>query len=107
MEDLIEEIRQRTGLPTDTVVEVVTIVTEYVRRALPDDLVQQVAGHLGAAADSASGVADSTRTTATRASAAAASTASSLVDAATGAAATTVGMAKDVVNTVTQDDTER
>ncbi len=61
MEDLITEIQERTGLPADKVLEVVTMVTDYLRNALPDDLVRQVSSYLGAAAESAGGVAGSAR----------------------------------------------
>jgi hypothetical protein len=53
VEDLIRDIQERTGLSTDTVLEVVTMVTDYMRNALPEDLVVQVTTHLGNAAESA------------------------------------------------------
>lgn len=106
MDDLIEDIRQRTGLPTETVVEVVTMVTEYVRAALPDDLVQQVADHLGTAATTATGAAETTRTAAARAGTSAAGAASAIIGAAAGAASSTVGMAQDAVSGVTGNDDE-
>ena len=55
MEDLIKDIQERTGLPADKVLEVVTMVTDYMRNALPDELVTQVTSYLGAAAETASG----------------------------------------------------
>lgn len=53
MDDLIKNIQERTGLPADTVLEVVTMVTDYLRNALPDDLVRQVTSYLNRAAESA------------------------------------------------------
>ncbi len=58
MEDLIAQIQEKTGLPADKVLEVVTIVTEYLKERLPDDLVEQIttylAGAVGVASDTAS-----------------------------------------------------
>jgi hypothetical protein len=53
VEDLIRDIQERTGLSTETVLEVVTMVTDYMRNALPEDLIAQVTTHLGNAAESA------------------------------------------------------
>ncbi|MDJ0792246.1 MAG: hypothetical protein QNJ71_10155, partial [Acidimicrobiia bacterium] len=63
MEDLIQDIQRRTGLPTETVVEVVTMVADYIRSAVPEDLVDQVAVYLGKAAETAGGAAGSARST--------------------------------------------
>ncbi len=52
MEDLIKDIQERTGLSADKVLEVVTMVTDYMRNALPDDLVAQITGYLNEAATS-------------------------------------------------------
>ena len=46
MEDLINDIQEKTGLPADKVLEVVTMVADYMRNALPDDLVAHVASYL-------------------------------------------------------------
>ncbi len=63
MEDLIKDIQERTGLSADKVLEVVTMVTDYMRNALPDDLVAQITKYLSDAAtspgDSASDVVNS------------------------------------------------
>lgn len=93
MEDLIKDIQDRTGLPADKVLEVVTMVTEYLRNALPEELVQQVSGYLGSAADSAGGVADSARNVA----ASSASAASGAVSSATDVAQSAFNVAKDAV----------
>lgn len=93
MEDLIKDIQERTGLPADKVLEVVTMVTEYLRNALPDDLVQQVSSYLGTAVDSATGVAGSARDVASSS----ASTASDAISSATEIAQSAFNVAKDAV----------
>ena len=60
MEDLIAEIRDKTGLPTEKVLEVVTMVTDFMRQQLPDDLVQSITAYLGDAAGLAGGAAAGT-----------------------------------------------
>jgi hypothetical protein len=101
VEDLIKDIQQRTGLPADKVLEVVTMVTDYLRNALPDDLVRQVTSYLGAAADSAGNAAGTARTTASSAGSAAASGANELVGRAGGLAASALTTAKDVISDMT------
>ena len=101
VEDLIKDIQERTGLPADKVLEVVTMVTDYMRRALPDDLVHVIASYLGSAADQATTAADTARSTATTATTAAAGAASSVVGMATGMASQALDMAKDAVTAVT------
>lgn len=54
MDDLIKDIQAKTGLSAEKVLEVVTMVADYMKSALPEDLVAQVAEYLGGAA-SASG----------------------------------------------------
>jgi len=103
MEDLIRDIQERTGLSADTVLEVVTMVTDYMRQALPEDLVEQISAYLGAAADSAGGAAGSARSTASSATSAAAAGASGLVDAASGVAASAFAMAKDTLDNIAAD----
>ncbi|MEZ5175989.1 MAG: hypothetical protein R2823_07270 [Acidimicrobiia bacterium] len=81
MEDLIKEIRDRTGLPTDKVVEVVTIVTDFLKENLPKDLIDQMTAAMAqaasAAGDSASAAGGAAATGATGALSAAAGIASS------------------------------
>lgn len=103
MDDLIRDIQERTGLSADTVLEVVTMVTDYMRQALPDDLVEQVSAYLGAAAESASGAAGSARTTASSATSAAAAGASGLIDAASGVTASAFAVAKDTLDTIANE----
>jgi len=59
MEDLIAQIQEKTGLPADKVLEVVTIVTDYMKERLPDDLIEQVTAYLSEAAGVATGAAGS------------------------------------------------
>lgn len=94
MEDLITEIQERTGLPADKVLEVVTMVTDYLRNALPDELVKQVSSYLGMAAESATTVAG----TAKNAASTGASTASGAIGTATGMAQSAFNAAKGAVS---------
>jgi len=41
VEDLIRDIQEKTGLSADKVLEVVTMVTDYMKSVLPDELVAQ------------------------------------------------------------------
>jgi hypothetical protein len=52
VEDLIADIQEKTGLSADKVLEVVTMVADYMKNALPDELVTQIASYLGEAASS-------------------------------------------------------
>lgn len=85
MEDLIKEIQERTGLSADKVLEVVTMVTDYMRNALPDDLVNQVAEYLSNVAaspsDTASGAVDVAADLAGKAAETTASTITSVIGA--------------------------
>lgn len=85
MEDLITDIQEKTGLSTDTVLEVVTMVADYMRQALPDDLVTQITTYLGEAAvssgETATGVIASATDVAARAAGSTASAVSSAIDA--------------------------
>lgn len=57
VEDLIKEIQDRTGLSADKVLEVVTMVTDHMKNALPEDLVAQIAAYLGDAASTSAATA--------------------------------------------------
>lgn len=87
MEDLINDIQEKTGLSTDTVLEVVTMVADYMRQALPDDLVAQVTAYLGNAAtspgDTATDVIASATDVAAKAAGSTASAVTSVIDAVT------------------------
>ena len=52
MEDLIADIQEKTGLSADKVLEVVTMVADYMKNALPEELVDKIATYLGEAASS-------------------------------------------------------
>lgn len=105
VEDLIKDIQARTGLPADKVLEVVTMVTEYMRNALPDDLVAQVTQYLGSAAEQAGGAAGTARSAAASATAAAATAATGVLGAASDAAGTAYSAARTAVNdALTNDD---
>ena len=85
MEDLINEIQEKTGLSADKVLEVVTMVADYMRQALPDDLVVQITDYLGDAAsspgDTAGGVITSATDVAAKAAGSTASAVTSVLDA--------------------------
>jgi len=103
MEDLIRDIQERTGLSADAVLEVVTMVTEYMRQALPEDLVEQISAYLGAAADSAGGAAGSASSTASSATSAAAAGASGLLEMASDVTASAFAVAKDTLDNLAAD----
>ncbi len=85
MEDLIHDIQEKTGLPADKVLEVVTMVSDYMRAALPDELVAQIASYLGDAAtspgDTAADAVTSATDFATRAAESTAAAVGSVMDA--------------------------
>ncbi len=85
VEDLIKDIQERTGLSTDKVLEVVTMVTDYMKNALPDDLVAQVTRYLSEAAaspgESASGAVSTAAEMASKAAETAATTIGSVLGA--------------------------
>lgn len=85
VEDLIKDIQERTGLPADKVLEVVTMVTDYMRNALPDDLVAQVTGYLNEAAASPGDSASAAVSTAAGLASKAAETTASMVGSVLGA----------------------
>ncbi len=96
MDDLIADIQEKTGLSADKVLEVLTMVTDFMKNQLPEDLIEQVSSYLGAATDMASGAAGS-----------ASSVASDAVDKAVETAASTFSKAVDAVaNVVASDDSE-
>lgn len=99
VEDLIKDIQERTGLPAEKVLEVVTMVTDYMKNALPDDLVAQITQHLSNAAERASGVAASASSTA-------ASSASAAVGVASGVASSAFAAARDTVTNALNDTRE-
>lgn len=76
MDDLIIEIQQKTNLSRDKVIEVVTIVTDFMKERLPADVVESVSEYLSdsggktvtvitSGADMASGAARSAKDVAT------------------------------------------
>jgi hypothetical protein len=51
MDDLILEIQQKTNLSRDKVIEVVTIVTDFMKERLPIDVIETVSEYLGGAGE--------------------------------------------------------
>jgi len=59
LDDLINEIQERTGLSMEKATEVVNLVAAYLKNLVPDDLIDQVSGYVssaGSAADKATDV---------------------------------------------------
>lgn len=100
VEDLIKDIQERTGLPADKVLEVVTMVTDYMKSVLPDDLVHMIASYLGNAAEQAGSAAGSARSRGTTAAGAAASGASEVVGIAAGAASQAFNVATRTISEI-------
>ncbi|MCB1246886.1 MAG: hypothetical protein KDB69_06460 [Acidimicrobiia bacterium] len=57
MDDLIAQIQKKTGLSQEKVLEVVTMVTDFFKANLPQDLIDQVTANLAKATSSATGTA--------------------------------------------------
>ena len=91
MEDLIKQIQDKTGLPADKVLEVVTIVTEFLKENLPEDLIDQITSYISQAAAAAGD-------TAGTAGSGVASTAQNAVSAAAGVASTVFSKAMKAVS---------
>jgi hypothetical protein len=51
MDDLILEIQQKTNLSRDKVIEVVTIVTDFMKERIPVDVIETVSEYLGGAGE--------------------------------------------------------
>ena len=76
MDDLIAEIQDKTNLSKEKVLEVVTMVTDFMKDKLPDELVESVTGYLGDAGEMTSSAAGSAAGMATGAAQAAKNVAS-------------------------------
>ena len=83
MEDLIIQIQEKTGLSRDKVIEVATIVTDFMKERMPADVIETVSEYLG----------DAGGKTATAVG--------SATDMATGAARSAAGVAGDATNMAT------
>ena len=92
MDDLIKQIEEKTGLSAEKVLEVVTMVTDFFKENLPEDLVNQVTSSLSQAAASASNTA----------SAAGGSAASRAQEVAAGAAGIAGSMLSKAMEAVTE-----
>jgi hypothetical protein len=51
MDDLILEIQEKTNLSRDKVIEVVTIVTDFMKERMPVDVIETVSEYLGGAGE--------------------------------------------------------
>lgn len=90
MDDLVAQIQEKTGLSAEKVLEVVTIVTEFFKENLPDDLVNQITTYLSQGAAS-------TTEKASSASGTAAAGATQAVGAVAGVAGSAISKTLDVV----------
>ncbi|MCL1593976.1 MAG: hypothetical protein M3132_06465 [Actinomycetia bacterium] len=107
MDDLIADIQEKTWLSTEKVLEVLTLVTDFMKERLPEDLVDTVASYLGSATDFASEAAGSATGVASGAATTASAAASGAVDKAVETASTVFTMAVETVTkAVNTDETE-
>lgn len=96
MDDLIAQIQEKTGLPADKVLEVVTMVTDFFKQNLPDDLIEQITSNISRATSGASSAAG-------LAGGKAAAGASDAVATVAGIAGSAVSKAMDVVSDLLPD----
>ena len=82
------------------------MVTDYMRHALPEDLVAQISAYLGVAADQAGGAASTASSAAAAATGSAASGATDMMDMATDIAGSAMIAAKDVIKDLTTTATD-
>jgi hypothetical protein len=100
MDDLIAEIQDKTNLSRDKVLEVVTIVTDYMKERLPDELVETVSAYLGEAGDKTATAAGSAAGMASDAAKMAKDVATSATGMAVGTASSVISKATDTVTGV-------
>ena len=100
MDDLISQIQEKTGLSKDKVIEVVTIVTDFMKDRLPDDLVESVSGYLGDASEKTVSAAGSAAGVASGAAQTARNVATSATGKAVGTASTAFSKATDTISGV-------
>ena len=100
MDDLIADIQEKTGLSTEKVLEVLTIVTDFMKEQLPEDLIEAVTSYLGNATEFAAGAAGSATDAASGAATSASAAASGAVDKAVETASTVFSKAVETVTSV-------
>jgi len=86
MEDLIIQIQEKTGLSREKVIEVATIVTDFMKERLPADVIESVSEYLGDAGEKTVTIVGSATDMATDATRSAASVASDATSKAVGTA---------------------
>ena len=97
MDDLIAQIQDKTNLSKDKVVEVVTMVTDFMKDKMPEDLVEKVTGYLSDAGEMTGTAADK----ATEVAGSAAGKATEVASSAAGKATEAAKVAKDVATDAT------
>ncbi len=100
MDDLISQVQEKTGLSKDKVIEVVTIVTDFMKDLLPEDLVETVSEYLGGAGEMSASVAGSAADMATGAARSATSVASGATEKVVGTASVAFSKATDTISGV-------
>jgi hypothetical protein len=96
MDDLIAQIQEKTGLSAEKVLEVVTMVTDFLKEKLPADLVSQITATLSKGASSAG-------TKASDAAGTGASNASQIAGAVAGAAGAALSKTLDAASSLLPD----
>jgi hypothetical protein len=97
MDDLIIQIEQKTGLSRDKVIEVVTIVVDFMKERMPTDVIETVSEYLGDAGGKTVTIVESATGMATDAARSAADIASDATSKAVGTASTVFTAATESV----------
>lgn len=97
MDDLILEIQEKTNLSRDKVIEVVTIVTDFMKERLPVDVIETVSEYLGGAGEMTATVVGSATDVATGVARSAADVASGATGKVVGTTSAAFSKATDVV----------
>jgi hypothetical protein len=97
MDDLILEIQEKTNLSRDKVIEVVTIVTDFMKERLPVDVIETVSEYLGGAGEMTVTVVGSATDVATGVARSAADVASGATGKVVGTTSAAFSKATDVV----------
>ena len=100
MDDLIQQIQDKTELSRDKVLEVVTVVTDFMKEKMPDELIEKVSGYLDDAGEMTTSVAGSAAGKATGAATAAKDVAVDATGKVVGGATSAFSKATDAVTDV-------
>jgi predicted molibdopterin-dependent oxidoreductase YjgC len=107
MDDLIIQIEEKTGLSRAKVIEVVTIVTDFMKERVPTDVIETVSEYLGDAGGKTVTIVGSATGMATDAARSAADIAADATSKAVGTASTVISTATgSVAGMIDPDDIE-